>query len=139
MIDSVPVTVGIPSGGRTFVVGFTDAATGATADPRALRGRVTVLVNLLYPDTGGRLEIRLGGRVAATLLLAPPLVPGAGVARLPVTIDTDARAANGARRFPDGQQNLDAVLVVPDLPGLPGCPVIQLGDQDTQLVTLANG
>jgi hypothetical protein len=137
--DSVPVTVAIPTGGRTFVVGLTDAATGATVDPRALRGRVTVLVNLLYPNTGGRLEIRLGGRVAATLLLAPPQVPGALVARLPVTVDTDARDAAGARRFPDGAQNLEAALVLPDVPGLPGCPAINLSDADTQPVTLANG
>ncbi|GLC25814.1 hypothetical protein rosag_23270 [Roseisolibacter agri] len=135
--DSVPVVVAIPTNGRTFVVGFTDAATGATVDPRALRGRVTVLVNFLYPNTGGRIEIRLGGRVAQSLLLAPPQVPGAVVARLPVTIDVDARdATTGARRFAEGAQTLEAALVVPDQPGLPGCPVINLGDVDAQQVTL---
>jgi hypothetical protein len=56
-----------------------------------------------------------------------------------VTIDTDARDATGARRFPDGAQSLEAALVVPDQPGLPGCPVINLGDVDAQQVTLANG
>lgn len=137
--DSVPVTVGIPSGGRTFVVSISDAATGETSDPRALRGRVSVLVNVLYPNTGGRLELRLGGRVAGTLLLAPPSTPLVAVARLPLTIDTDLRDATGARRFPNGQQPLEAVLVVPDAPGLPGCPIVNLGDSDSQQVTLANG
>ncbi|MGZ8490911.1 MAG: Ig-like domain-containing protein [Gemmatirosa sp.] len=137
--DSVLVTVAIPSGARTFVAGISDAATGEVADPRALRGRVTVLVNLLYPNTGGRIEVRLGGRVAGTLLLAPPLTPLSASTRLPLTIDTDARDATGARRFPNGAQALDAVLIVPDAPGLPGCPVVNLGDSDSQQVTLANG
>jgi hypothetical protein len=137
--DSVPVTVGIPSAGRTFVVGITDAATGDPVDPRALRGRVTVLVNLLYPSAGGRLELRLGGRVASTLLLAPQIVPSTVLARLPLTLDTDARDASGARRFANGQQALEAALVLPDAPGLPGCPAVNLSDTDTQQVTVANG
>jgi hypothetical protein len=137
--DSVPVTVGVPNAGRTFVVALTDATTGETADPRALRGRVTALVNLLFPPAGGRLELRLGGRVAGTLLLAPQMVPTTVVTRLTLTIDTDARDASGARRYPNGQQPLEAALVLPDAPGLPGCPAVNMSDSDTQLVTLANG
>jgi hypothetical protein len=136
--DTAGVVVGVPVAARTFVARLTDAS-GADADPRALRGRVTVLVNTLYPATGGRLEVRLGGRVAGTVLLAPPTSGIAGPVRLPVTIETAARDAAGAPRFPDGAQTLEAVLVVPDVPGLPGCPAVNLGDRDAQPVTLANG
>lgn len=129
--DSVLVNVGIPSTARTFVFRVTDAETGSAADTRALRGRVTVLVNVLYPNTGGRIEVRLGGRVAATLLLAPPNSPIIATTRLPVTIDT--------RSFANGATTLEAALIVPDLPGLPGCEPVNFSDSDTQAVVLANG
>ena len=129
--DSVLVNVGIPSTARTFVARVTDAETGGAADTRALRGRVTVLVNLLYPNTGGRVEVRLGGRVAATLLLAVPAMPIVATTRLPVTLDT--------RLFPNGAATLEAALVVPDLPGLPGCAPVNFSDSDSQPVTIANG
>jgi hypothetical protein len=138
--DSARVTVGVPAAARTFVVSIVDPATGAAADTRALRGRVAVTVNFLYPPTGGQLALRLGGRAASTLLLAAPINPAlVGPQRLTLTLDTDARDAAGARRFPAGAQELEAALVVPDLPGLPGCPVIDLGDRDVQQVTLVGG
>ncbi|MDF1505378.1 Ig-like domain-containing protein [Roseisolibacter sp. H3M3-2] len=129
--DSVTVNVGVPATARTFVARVTDAETGGAVDPRALRGQVTVLVNLLYPNTGGRVELRLGGRVVSTLLLAPPTTPIVAVTRLPLALDT--------RRLPDGPATLEAALVVPDLPGLPGCAPVNLSDSDSQPVTIANG
>jgi hypothetical protein len=135
--DSVTVQVAVPAASRTFVVGITDAATGAAVDPRALRGRVSLVVNFLYPLTGGQLVLRLGGRTAATQLLAAPIDPAlVGPQRLAVALDTDARDATGARRFPVGALELEAALVVPDQPGLPGCPVVNLSDRDVQPVTL---
>jgi hypothetical protein len=136
--DSVTVQVGVPAASRTFVAAITDA-TGATADPHVLGGRVSVTVNFLYPLTGGQLVLRLGGRTAATQLLAAPLDPAlVGPQRLTVALDTDARDAGGARRFPNGVQELEAALVVPDVPGLPGCPAVNLSDRAVQQVTLAN-
>ena len=137
--DSVTVQVAVPTASRTFIVAITDAATGATADTRALSGRVSVVVNFLYPLTGGQLVLRLGGRTAITQLLAPPINPAlVGPQRVTVALDTDARDAAGARRFPTGAQELEAALVVPDVPGLPGCPVVNLSDRDVQQVTLVS-
>jgi hypothetical protein len=138
--DSATISVGVPAAGRTFVVSIVDAATGAAADTRALRGRVAVTVNFLYPLTGGQLVLRLGGRTASTLLLSEPINPAlVGPQRLTLQLDTDARDAAGARRFPTGAQELEAARVVPDVAGLPGCPTINIGDRDVQPVTLAGG
>ena len=141
--DSVTVQVAVPAASRTFVVAITDAATGAAtgaaADTGALSGRVSVVVSFLYPLTGGQLVLRLGGRTAATQLLAPPIdLALIGPQRVTVALDTDARDAAGARRFATGAQELEAALVVPDVPGLPGCPVVNLSDRDVRQVTLVS-
>ena len=137
--DSVTVQVAVPAASRTFVAAIADVATGTAAAARALAGRVAVTVNFRYPLTGGQLVLRLGGRTAATQLLAAPIDPAlVGPQRLTVVLDTDARDAAGARRFENGPQELETALVVPDVPGLPGCPAVNLSDREVRQVTLAN-
>jgi hypothetical protein len=137
--DSVTVQVGVPEAARPSVVAITDPATGLAVDPSALRGRVSVEVSFLYPLSGGQLVLRLGGRTAVTQLLSAPSDPAlVGPQRLTVALDTDARDPNGERRFQNGAQQLEAALVVPDVPGLPGCPVVNLSDRGARPVTLAN-
>lgn len=132
VVERVPVTVRIPAGAP-----LTAELVGA--DAAAVAGRLTLQLavgNGVLAREGGRIEVRLGGQLAGTLLLSPA-ANEEGVIRVPFTVDTDARDASGARRFANGPQTLEVALVVADVT-MPGCAPYNLGSRVTRPITLAN-
>lgn len=136
----IPVTVGVPAAGQLAIQSVTTAgASPVPVDPTAVRGRIALTVSLangIVAQEGGRLDVRLGGRLAASVLLSRA-ANDAGEIRTPIVVDTEARDAFGARLFPNGPQPLSVTLVVPDVTPAGGCP-FNLGSTVVREVTVAN-
>jgi hypothetical protein len=141
----VQVVVGTIRGPlRVAFQSITSGTPPAPVDIAAIRGRVTVTVNVDPSELSGgaRFELALAGRIVATTLL-PPMRGTFEPVPVTTTVDTDARDAAGARLYPNGPQLLVATFSY----GAPVSPFPECGtssprmDQQAtvqQPVTLAN-
>lgn len=144
-VATLPVTVGFVRGPllltfRSFVAGSPPTA----VDILAMRGVVDVTLNvgreaLTRP---ARLDVTLAGQPVLTTMI--PVAAGS-FEPYPFSfrIDTDARDANGQRRFANGSQLLSATVSWgPPASPFPDCPVPTVdftqGATVNQQVTLAN-
>lgn len=95
---------------------------------------VTVNVALGYALADvARVDLLLDGRLAGS---APITAPAQDVLSVVIPVNSAARdPVSGAPLFANGARTLRAVVVVPPVPGNPGCPPLSLGLNDA-LITL---
>jgi uncharacterized protein YjdB len=113
----------------------------APADPSALRGTVTATAGIARHAFlgGGRVELWLGGRLAASTPLAR-FTPGEQVTRVPLSVNTSARDSAGAPLYPNGARELELRVLSDGIPAVPGCAALPAGlwGSTRLAVTLAN-
>jgi hypothetical protein len=130
----VVVAIRAGRGAPLSIPSITVGTPPAAADLNALRGPITVTNNVLQGTVhgGGRIELWLAGRLAATTSFAPIPV-GTPFVSVVSIFDTAL--------FPKGAQTLEARLIADAAPPLlSGCAGFPAGEvaRATQSVTLAN-
>jgi uncharacterized protein YjdB len=132
---AVRTTVRSPGPLRVTIQSLTTGSPRQPVDLGAVRGTITVGVNVdasLFP---GRVELRLGGR----LVEARTLPAAAGLQFLAFEVNTAARdAVTGAPLYPNGLRAIEISVASTRAPAVAGCPA-ELDGQTVRLdVTLAN-